>query len=247
MRLSTEENWNKIYSDIESRYSLYAYQPQLVDVIRQAIGTPSGKRILEVGCGKGNELIHLAREGAECSGLDFSHSAIRFLGERLRREEISISLVHGDAISLPFVSETFDLVFSQGVLEHFTDPSIPLKEQRRVLRLGGHVVAEVPNKLTLYTVYKKILMLFNRWPPGWETQYSPRELKQMLSRSEIQVINCVGWDFFVFKIIRKLRKLGGIRDQGERKITRSVRHRLEGNPFLLNLFESIIIVGRKTS
>ncbi len=170
---STAAHWDNVYRDVLPYYPMYVFQPQLVELINGYIAGRERPEILEVGFGKGNELIQLAKSGARCFGLDFSESAILLLKERMRKEDLAIELVGGDARQLPFQSDSFDLVFSQGVLEHFTDPDVVLSEQRRVLKSGGVIVVEVPNKWTLYTVYKKLLMSVGKWPPGWETQYHP--------------------------------------------------------------------------
>ncbi len=242
---STKEHWERVYERAQSYYGLYLYQQQLVEIIRTWGGNLHGKRILEVGCGKGNELVQFCQSGAMCTGLDFSEMAIQLLKRRSEMENVPLALVQGDARSLPFKFESFDVVFSQGVLEHFTQPSILLHEQYRILRPGGSLVVEVPNKWTLYTIYKKVLMAMNCWAPGWETQYSPRRLKSLLEAAGFQVVDWVGWDFLILKVIRKLKKIGGLREKPETSFTRFFRKRLQRNPLLLYFFSSITVVGSK--
>lgn len=242
---STPAHWNYIYKDVLPYYSMYLFQEQLIEIIHGCIAGFDRAAILEVGFGKGNEIVQLAKAGALCFGLDFSESAIMLLKERARRERLDIEVVGGDARRLPFRSGSFDLVFSQGVLEHFIDPSAVLQEQFRVLKKGGVVVVEVPNKWTLYTIYKKILMTIRRWPPGWETQYSPRELGSLLEQNGFQVIDKMGWDFLFLKVVRKLRKKIGIRDKKENDFIRRLRQRFQRSALLLNFFLSITLIARK--
>jgi len=245
MKSSTKENWREVYADLSRYQDLYLYQQQLVEIIGQQFADLHGKHILEVGCGKGNEIVQLAKRGAACVGLDFSESAMDLMQQRLAKESLAMPLVRGDARHLPFQPGTFDLVFSQGVLEHFTQPGEVLQEQYRVLREGAIIVVEVPNKWTLYTIYKKLLMTLDRWLPGWETQYSPRELKSLLEQNGFRILDCVGWDFLVLKILRKLRKKLGWRDRAESVFARKVRQKLQRNSILLNFFVSITMVGKK--
>lgn len=245
MKLSTQENWDNVYTDLSRYGDLYFYQEQLVEIIDSQFFALAGKKILEIGCGKGNEIVQLAKKGATCAGLDFSESAIVLMQKRRVREGLAMPLVRGDARFLPFNENAFDLVFSQGVLEHFVRPAEVLQEQRRVLRQNALVVVEVPNKWTLYTIYKKILMALHRWLPGWETQYSPSELKALLKQNGFQIVDCVGWDFLILKIWRKLRKKLGRPDNPENTFTRFLRHRLQRNPILLNFCVSIIVVGKR--
>jgi len=245
MKSSTPKNWENVYADLSRYRDLYLYQEQLVEIIDAQFSALAGKRILEIGCGKGNELVQLARKNANCIGLDFSASAMGLMQKRLARESLRIPLVRGDARFLPFPESAFDLAFSQGVLEHFARPAEVLQEQRRVLRQGSIIVIEVPNKWTLYTIYKKILMIMDRWLPGWETQYSPSELKSLLKQNGFQIVDCVGWDFLILKIWRKLRKKFGRADKPENKIMRFLRRRFQRNPLLLNFCVSITVVGKK--
>lgn len=243
--LSAKENWERVYRDLARYQDLYLYQQQLVELICEKIPALRDARILEVGCGKGNEIVQLAKRGGACLGLDFSESAMAWMQTRLAKEGMRMPLIRGDARRLPFKIASFDLVFSQGVLEHFANPGDVLQEQRHVMRNGGIIVIEVPNKWNVYTIYKKILLAMNRWPPGWETEYSPRELKVLLRQNGFEVLDCVGWDFFIVKIFRKLRKILGLKDKLESPFARSLRRRLQRNPILLNFFLSLTIVARK--
>lgn len=244
-KLSTAQNWEDVYGDLARYQDLYLYQQQLIELICEKLPELHGVSILEVGCGKGNEIVQLAKRGGACLGLDFSESAMAWMQTRLAKEGLRMPLVRGDARKLPFDVASFDLVFSQGVLEHFTNPGEVLQEQRRVMRDGALIVIEVPNKWNLYTIYKKILMAMKRWPPGWETEYSPRELKSLLQQNSFEVLDCVGWDFFTVKIFRKLRKVLGLRDKLESPFVRALRRRLQRNPVLRNFFLSLTIVAQK--
>ena len=224
---------------------MYLYQHQLVEVIRTvAQGTPGG-RILEVGCGKGNELLECAKMGLECVGLDYSDEALALLRNRFSMSKTPITFLKGDARVLPFGEAEFDVVYSQGVLEHFRDELPILNEQYRVLKPGGFVIVEVPNKWTLYTVYKKMMMLVDLWAPGWETQYSPRTLQRLIEQAKFVMIDIVGWDFLVWKAFRKIRRLLGFHDRPEGPTMRSIRQTVQRNRLLLYIFASITIVGQK--
>ncbi len=216
-----------------------------MEIIRAAAQWTSGGRILEVGCGKGNELIECSKMDLQCVGLDYSEEALALLQNRLSKTKVPIMLVKGDARKLPFGESEFDIVYSQGVLEHFRDELPVLGEQYRVLKPGGVVIIEVPNKWTLYTIYKKLMMLLNRWAPGWETQYSPRSLRRLVEQAGFVTVDFVGWDFLVWKAFRKIRRLLGFHDRPEGPTMRWIRRTIQRNPILLYIFASITIVGQK--
>ena len=95
----------------------------------EKLGPVGGKRILDLGCGKGRFARRLSELGAEVYGLDLSASMIAGAS--------GIARVRGSARRLPFRSETFDAVIAVEVFEHLIDVSEAIGEARRVLRPGG--------------------------------------------------------------------------------------------------------------
>src|SRR5262245_53509995 len=73
-------------------------------------------RILEVGCGSGNNLWFAAREGFQVAGIDGSSSAIAYAQKRFAEEGLTGDLRVGDFTQLPFESDSFDLAIDRGSL-----------------------------------------------------------------------------------------------------------------------------------
>lgn len=97
----------------------------------------AGARLLEVGCGMGSDLLQFARGGALCTGVDLTPRSIEITRHRfqLYGERGDFALTDGE--HLPFADESFDVVYSNGVLHHTPDTSGAVKEVHRVLRGGG--------------------------------------------------------------------------------------------------------------
>jgi len=93
---------------------------------------------------------------------------------------------------MPFRDGTFDVVFHQGLMEHFRDPSPLLSENHRVLRQGGHALVDVPQRYHPYTVMKHILIALGKWFAGWETEYSIGELERLVRRHGFQIRHAYG-------------------------------------------------------
>ncbi len=88
--------------------------------------------------------------------------------------------MRGDAFKAPFPDNTFDLVFHQGLAEHFKD-SLPLiKENYRILKHGGCCLCDVPQTVHPYTVIKHILIAMDKWFAGWEKQFTMGQLKKLM-------------------------------------------------------------------
>jgi SAM-dependent methyltransferase len=99
----------------------------------------AGIRILEVGCGTGNNIWYLAREGFNLSGIDASPEAITYASTRLAKENLEADLRVGDFTQLPFAENSFDLVFDRCSLTccGLSFATQAVHEIHRVLTMGG--------------------------------------------------------------------------------------------------------------
>ncbi len=100
-------------------------------------------KCLEAGCGRGNMSLYFAANGYECSLLDISANVIDIAKENFSNLNLKGTFYQGDAQSLPFEENTFDVVFSIGLLEHFSDPEKVISEQLRILKKGGVFIGYV--------------------------------------------------------------------------------------------------------
>jgi ubiquinone/menaquinone biosynthesis C-methylase UbiE len=98
-----------------------------------------GKRVLEIGVGLGTDFVRFARAGAKLSGIDLTEASIDLVRRRLVLEGLHADLRVADAEAMPFVDESFDVVYSWGVLHHTPDTQRAIAEVRRVLRRGGEM------------------------------------------------------------------------------------------------------------
>jgi SAM-dependent methyltransferase len=149
--------------------------------------------VLEVGCGFAVDASSLAsRTGAGGFGVDLSHDALRVAQRACAPLGHVPGLVVADGGRMPFRDGSFDLVFSQGFLEHFEDPLPMLREQQRVTRSGGHVVVNVPQKYNPYTLYKRRRIREGTWEFGWETEFSLGDLRRLGRRLGLRAVSWMG-------------------------------------------------------
>jgi len=210
-RASTKAHWDAYWKENLDPHVTYDNDDRVVNAIL-ALGDVAGKRILEVGAGSGRDSIELARRGARVTVIDYVPSSLHVVGQNAAAAGVDIEMVCGDGTNMPFPEGTFDVVFHQGLMEHFRDETPLIRDNRRVLKTGGHVVIDVPQRWHIYTVGKKVLIALDKWFAGWETEYSIGQLEGMISREGFEVAARFGdWmipGFFYRAFRYTLRPLG---------------------------------------
>ena len=212
MRASTEAHWTRFWRERAAIEDVYPTAGRVVDQIL-AVGPVEGKRFLEVGAGSGRDSVSLAQRGATTVMLDYSVASLEVARAVARSVGVTPLLVRADALRMPFRDGAFDTVFHQGLLEHFrkNDAQKLLRENIRVVKPGGLLLVDVPQRYHIYTILKHILILIGRWFAGWEREFSIRELKRVVEGEGIQVIHTYGeWMYpsLFYRAIREaLRKM----------------------------------------
>ena len=205
--------WNKFWNRKKDLSKVYPSSPSVLKAIL-SMGSVEGLKILEVGAGTGRDSIELAKAGAKVFILDYSEESLKISSELAVQASGaspgsaagSLHLVQGDAFNSPFSGETFDIVFHQGLAEHFKDPLPLLKENVRLLKKGGFCLCDVPQTFHLYTVMKHILIAINKWFAGWETQFTIGQLKKLMKKADLGIVYSYGdWmrPNLIYRVIRE--------------------------------------------
>ncbi len=191
MRKSTEAHWTRFWRERAAIDDVYPTEGRVVEQILAE--TPvRGKRVLEVGAGSGRDSVALARAGAMAIVLDYSTASLEVARGVAERAGQEVHLVRADALRMPFRDRDVDVVFHQGLLEHFRDPLPLLRENVRVLGRGGILLVDVPQRFHLYTVLKHFLIALGKWFAGWETEFTIGELEALMSRAGVTVVRRYG-------------------------------------------------------
>lgn len=243
-----KNNWEKYYKGISEDIDYYFPQEDLVEAVTTFLKKDiNNSKILELGCGKGLESMELEKRGADVTVVDYSETAVNSFKKRCVDSGVEIDVIQQDITSLNIPDRRFDLIFSSGVLEHFHNPDEIVKKQFELLENNGILIVDVPNKYTLYTVIKKILMKLNLWNAGWETEYSPKDLENLLKRNNFSIVDVFGRDLLLFKIVRKIKKKLKVKDRAEGRIKKWFRKKMCRNGLFLNfLFINVTVIGEKS-
>lgn len=114
------------------RYRLESFIPTFAD-----FESAKGQKVLEIGVGLGADHQRFAESGAELYGIDLTPRAVEHSRRRLALFGLSSRLAVGDAENLEFKDESFDWVYSWGVLHHSPNTPRAIQEVLRVLKRGG--------------------------------------------------------------------------------------------------------------
>jgi len=208
LRASTPDHWQKFWEEADTLDldDVYGTDGRLVREIT-GLGDLHGKRILEVGAGTGRDAVALAKAGAEVLTLDYVSGSLGLTIKAAGISGVQVSPVCGDGTGSPFADGTFDVVFHQGLLEHFRDPLPMLRDNIRILKPGGHLVVDVPQTFHYYTVAKRILIAMNKWFAGWETEFTIDQLENLVRAEGMEITRSYG-DWMVpglwYRAVRKI-------------------------------------------
>ena len=119
----------------EHRYQKEWHIPAAAD-----FSNARGKKVLEIGCGLGTDGAQFALAGADYTGIDLTDAAVDLARRRFDLFNLPGAFRTADAENLDFPDESFDVVYSHGVLHHTPDTVRAVQEVHRVLRPGGRAV-----------------------------------------------------------------------------------------------------------
>ncbi|MCF7822764.1 MAG: class I SAM-dependent methyltransferase [Candidatus Marinimicrobia bacterium] len=142
----TEQNRFDIHLDFS--------KPFLKDAIQY--DSVQGKKILEIGCGIGLDAIQFARSGNEMYLLDLSLNSMKIALGRFQSEGYKAVPCIGDSENLPFGDNSFDMVYSYGVIHHSPDTEKSIDEIHRVLKPGGQAIIMLYSKWSANTLFRTL-------------------------------------------------------------------------------------------
>lgn len=143
-----QEFGTREFFDSVERHRYTEYAPWMPSVM--GFDKFAGARLLEIGCGMGSDLLQFARGGAVCTGIDLTPRSVEITRHRFKLYGQRGDFVLSDGEHLPFADESFDVVYSNGVLHHTPDTAGAVREVHRVLRRGGTAKVMLYHKHSLY-------------------------------------------------------------------------------------------------
>ena len=130
-----------------------------INLLIKALDLTSKDRILDLCCGQGRHVIELAKRNfTHLTGIDRSRYLIRLARKRALESDFLIKFSEGDARKIAEPANSFDCVYSFGVLHHIPNVEKALSEIGRVLKSGGQVMTMLYNKDSLIYGYSIVYL-----------------------------------------------------------------------------------------
>jgi 2-polyprenyl-3-methyl-5-hydroxy-6-metoxy-1,4-benzoquinol methylase len=159
------------------RFEKLNYLPQRVD-----FNGFFGKRLLDVGCGLGNDLSRFASGGANCVGIDISPTAIKLAKQNFTHRKLSAEFLQMDGEKMSFEDNSFDVIYCHTVLHFTPNPEAMIKEIHRVLKPGGQAIMMTINRHSwLYLLHRLTKLKMDYMDAPVFNKYTYREFEKMLS------------------------------------------------------------------
>lgn len=141
----------------------------------------SGMKIADIGCGTGIYTRELCAKGAIVTGVDISPEMLAVAAEKTKDYASQVRFVEGDAATLPFRDNDFDMVFSITAMEFFEEPRACLHEMHRILKPGGHMVVATLNSLSLWALQRRLKTWFKQTIFSHAHFYSIADMRRLIS------------------------------------------------------------------
>lgn len=170
----------EFYEEVE--HHRYSTHPWILENIGRF--DLKGKKLLEIGYGMGTDHLSLARQGAELFGLDLTPKNLEITRRRLHLFGFDSQLAVGDAERLPYNDQSFDFVYSFGVIHHSPDTQKIISEIYRILKPGGRCWITVYHRNSIFFWWS--LFIYDWIIKGGRKRET---LKQRISRIEYPNIN----------------------------------------------------------
>ncbi len=152
---SAERASDSYFEEIEERrYATHSHLPELFQSMAGA-----DQSLLEVGCGIGVDSIQLAKRGFRVTAIDLTENALAVARQFAGHRGVRINFQLGNAEELNFPDESFDAVYSFGVLHHTPHIERSVAEVHRVLRPGGTAYVMLYHRDSLVNLVHRALRL----------------------------------------------------------------------------------------
>ncbi|HUF17605.1 MAG TPA: class I SAM-dependent methyltransferase [Thermoanaerobaculia bacterium] len=184
--------------DFSGAPSTLYYRDCEIELFRRHAGDLRGRKFLKLDLW--NEAINtrilkwVSEQGADVYGMDISEVVSRRAQRNAQNESSDMELIRADIRELPYLDNSFDVVYTMGTIEHIDEYRHAIEEIRRVLKPGGRAIIGVPFKYDIFLrpLLVAVLEAFGKYPYAPEKSFTPSELRKDVSDAGLTVRDRTG-------------------------------------------------------
>ncbi len=147
---------NSLAYFLRVEHNRYQIQPWMHDYFQ--FEKFAGKRVLEIGVGLGTDLVQFGKAGAFCHGIDITDKHLLSTARNFAVRGLNVELKKCDATEISYPDNTFDAVYSFGVIHHIPNAERVFAEIFRVLKPGGTLYVGLYYKYSAFHIISKLLL-----------------------------------------------------------------------------------------
>jgi len=184
-----DNSWARQKPPIKVDYNdIYQYW-HMHQILKRVINRDSS--VLECGCAPAQWLAYFATEyNCEVCGIDNSAAGLNLSKRNLEMQGINrFRLIEGDVNHIPLDGNIFDVVFSTGLLEHFSNPMVVVKEMVRVLKPNGLLIIRIPNFHLGSLMWLMEGVLFRHGVPETQFKLNLNDVNSWLHEQNLRILN----------------------------------------------------------
>jgi len=195
-KLFWNDVWKQTSFEMYSGFEKYLAINQKLDTLLKHILKKGDKRILEIGCAKAKRLIYFAKEfGYDIYGIDYSKCGTEIAKKNLEIAGEEGTIICEDIFKTTLGEESFDIVYSMGLIEHFKNPMEIIDIHIKLLKKGGFLIITIPNFRN--SLYFNILTILHKEKKLLETHnLDAMDMNILTEIIKNKNINIVMLDFF---------------------------------------------------
>ena len=203
-KLTNKQHWQGLYQQRthgRQRPLLSDYHNRLLArFFAEVFAQKKIHSVLEIGCGDSVWLPYLAGQyNCKVTGMDYSPQGCLLARQRLKAAKIPGKIICADMFNPhAALSGTFDMVYSLGVVEHFTDIFKVIEAQKKFLKKGGILCVEIPNMTGFHGLLSWL------YQPAVYAQHNPLcllDLQKIFKQSKVQELFSGHYGAFSFNIV----------------------------------------------
>ena len=230
-RLSAKKYWDSVYEPQVLQLNRRSFKERLKTLLTKLLGEnclrvyadyllwdviykkylpkTKGLKMLEIGSAPGNNLVRFSRTfGFVPYGVEYSDDGIELNREIFRLHNINPdNLIHADFFSDEFVKQykgSFDIVYSRGFIEHFTDVEGTVQRHIDLLTKGGYLVVIIPNfrginYILPWILHKESLLIHNI------DIMDKKKFSELFDRRQLSSLFCDYYGVFTFDLFTTKR------------------------------------------